>query len=103
MNHVFIGYRVASDRSWRDGHDLLSEMMLDDTERRIESTWTRRGWRTDSGGIASWKTRGCLYIVSVGSVGPMCQLGGGGDEEGAASSGRGEDWTDNVLLSGQRR
>ena len=90
---MFISYRVASDRRLaRRLHDLLSDMTLDDTDQKLrvylDQTRLEDGQRWDSGfmeGLAhSWVF---VPIVSVGSVGPMCQLGG--DEE---------DWTDNVLL-----
>ena len=56
-----------------------------------ENAGLEDGQRWDSGfmeGLANSSV--FVPIVSVGSVGPMCELGGG--EEG------GEDWTDNVLL-----
>ena len=88
---------MASDRQLaRRLHDLLSNMTLDDTEQKLrvylDQTRLEDGQRWDSGfmeGLAhSWVF---VPIVSVGSVGPMCQLGGG--EDGVK-----EDWTDNVLL-----
>ena len=95
---MFISYRVASDRQLaRRVCDLLTDMTLDDTGQKLrvylDQTRLEDGQRWDSGfmeGLAnSWVF---VPIVSVGSVGPMCQLGGGGGEGG------GEDWTDNVLL-----
>ena len=39
MRHVFISYRMASDRQLaRRLHDLLLEMTLDDTDQKREST-----------------------------------------------------------------
>ena len=95
-SHVFISYRVASDRQLaRRLYDLLTDMTLDDTGQKLrvylDQTRLEDGQRWDSGfmeGLANaWVF---VPIVSVGAVGPMCQLGGGGDG--------GEDWTDNVLL-----
>ena len=91
-SHVFISYRVASDRQLaRRLHDLLSVMTLEDTDQKLriylDQTRLEDGQRWDSGfmeGLAqSWVF---LPIVSVGSVSPMCSLG------------QEEDWTDNVLL-----
>ena len=91
-SHVFISYRVASDRQLaRQLHDLLSVMTLEDTDQKLriylDQTRLEDGQRWDSGfmeGLAqSWVF---LPVVSVGSVGPMCSLG------------QEEDWTDNVLL-----
>ena len=91
-SHVFISYRVASDRNLaRRLHDLLSAMTLQDTDQKLriylDQTRLEDGQRWDSGfmeGLANcWVF---LPIVSVGSVGPMCSLG------------QEEDWTDNVLL-----
>eukprot|EP01051_Picozoa_sp_SAG22_P005397 SAG22_NODE_319_length_12493_cov_33.326475_3_plen_404_part_00 len=96
MNHVFISYRVASDRQLaRRLYELLSDLTLEDTGQRLrvylDQTRLEDGQRWDSGfmeGLAhSWVF---VPIVSVGSVGSMCQLGGGSED--------GEDWTDNVLL-----
>jgi hypothetical protein len=98
MPHVFISYRVASDRQLaRRLYDLLTEMTLDDTDQKLrvylDQTRLEDGQRWDSGfmeGLANaWVF---VPIVSVGSVGPMCNLGGGAD------GGTGEDCTDNVLL-----
>ena len=94
-SHVFISYRVASDRQLaRRLYDLLSDMTLEDTGQKLrvylDQTRLEDGQRWDSGfmeGLAHSLV--FVPIVSVGSVGPMGQLGGG---EG------GEDWTDNVLL-----
>ena len=94
-SHIFISYRVASDRQLaRRLYDLLTEMTLDDTGQKLrvylDQTRLEDGQRWDSGfmeGLAnSWVF---VPVVSVGSVGPMCSLGGGES---------GEDWTDNVLL-----
>ena len=92
MTHVFISYRVASDRQLaRRLYDTLSEISIGETGQRIrvylDQTRLEDGQRWDSGfmqGLAnSWVF---VPIVSVGSVGPMVQLG------------QNEDWTDNVLL-----
>ena len=92
MTHVFISYRVASDRQLaRRLYDTLSELSIGETGQRIrvylDQTRLEDGQRWDSGfmqGLAnSWVF---VPIVSVGSVGPMVQLG------------QNEDWTDNVLL-----
>eukprot|EP01051_Picozoa_sp_SAG22_P001955 SAG22_NODE_82_length_21749_cov_10.719769_12_plen_401_part_00 len=95
-SHVFISYRVASDRQLaRRVYDLLTEMTLDDTDQKLrvylDQTRLEDGQRWDSGfmeGLANAMV--FVPIVSVGSVGPMRQLGGGGEA--------GEDWADNVLL-----
>ena len=96
-SHVFISYRVASDRQLaRRLYDLLSDMTLEDTGQKLrvylDQTRLEDGQRWDSGfmeGLANaWVF---VPIVSVGSVGPMCNLGG-------ADGGGEEDWTDNVLL-----
>ena len=104
---MFISYRVASDRRLaRRLHDLLSDMTLGDTDQKLrvylDQTRLEDGQRWDSGfmeGLAhSWVF---VPIVSVGSVGPMCQLGGGGGAGSSSVVGGGgdeEDWTDNVLL-----
>eukprot|EP01051_Picozoa_sp_SAG22_P007109 SAG22_NODE_489_length_9845_cov_5.954550_9_plen_401_part_00 len=94
-SHVFISYRVASDRQLaRRLYDLLTEMTLDDTDQKLrvylDQTRLEDGQRWDSGfmeGLANAMV--FVPIVSVGSVGPMRQLGGGEDAE---------DCTDNVLL-----
>ena len=92
MTHVFISYRVASDRQLaRRLHDALSELTLDETEQRLrvylDQTRLEDGHRWDAGfmeGLAnSWVF---VPILSAGAVGPMMQLG------------MDEDWTDNVLL-----
>jgi hypothetical protein len=92
MTHVFISYRVASDRQLaRRLYDALSELSIDETGQRmrvyLDQTRLEDGQRWDSGfmqGLAnSWVF---VPIVSVGSVGPMVRLG------------QHEDWTDNVLL-----
>ena len=92
MTHVFISYRVASDRQLaRRLYDTLSELSIGETGQRIrvylDQTRLEDGQRWDSGfmnGLAnSWVF---VPIVSVGSVEPMVQLG------------QHEDWTDNVLL-----
>jgi hypothetical protein len=92
MTHVFISYRVASDRQLaRRLYDALSELSIDETGQRmrvyLDQTRLEDGQRWDSGfmnGLAnSWVF---VPIVSAGSVGPMVQLG------------QHEDWTDNVLL-----
>ena len=97
MSHVFISYRVASDRQLaRRLYGLLSDMTLEDTDQKLrvylDQTRLEDGQRWDSGfmdGLAnSWVF---VPIVSVGSVGPMRKLAGGGGEGG-------EDWNDNVLL-----
>ena len=104
MNHVFISYRVASDRQLaRRVYDLLTEMMLEDTGQKLrvylDQTRLEDGQRWDSGfmeGLANaWVF---VPIVSVGSVSPMCSLGGGSEEDGGGGGGGEEDWTDNVLL-----
>jgi hypothetical protein len=92
MTHVFISYRVASDRQLaRRLYDTLSSISIDEEGQRLrvylDQTRLEDGQRWDSGfmeGLAnSWVF---VPIVSVGSVGPMAQLG------------ELEDWTDNVLL-----
>lgn len=92
--HLFsASYRVASDRQLaRRLHDLLSATTLEDTGQKLrvylDQTRLEDGQRWDSGfmeGLAhSWVF---VPIVSVGSVAPMCNLGGSGDDG---------DWTDNV-------
>jgi hypothetical protein len=92
MTHVFISYRVASDRQLaRRLYDALLELSIDETGQcmrvYLDQTRLEDGQRWDSGfmeGLAnSWVF---VPIVSVGSVGPMVQLG------------QEEDWVDNVLL-----
>jgi hypothetical protein len=92
MTHVFISYRVASDRQLaRQLYDMLSNISMDETGQRVrvylDQTRLEDGQRWDAGfmeGLAnSWVF---CPIVSVGSVAPMAQLG------------ELEDWTDNVLL-----
>ena len=98
MNHIFISYRVASDRQLaRRLYDLLTDIFDAGGYRPeaaglpgvLDQTRLEDGQRWDSGfmeGLANaWFF---VPIVSCGSVGPMCQLGG--EEE--------HDWTDNVLL-----
>merc|ERR1740117_1910425 len=84
MSHVFISYRVASDRQLaRRLYGLLSDMTLEDTDQKLrvylDQTRLEDGQRWDSGfmdGLAnSWVF---VPIVSVGSVGPMRNLAGGG-------------------------
>jgi hypothetical protein len=91
-SHVFISYRVASDRELaRRLYDALSAMTVDETGSKmrvyLDQTRLEDGQRWDSGfmeGLAqSWVF---IPIVSVGSVQPMTHLGAG------------EDWVDNVLL-----
>ena len=92
MSHCFISYRVASDRQLaRRMYDRLTDMTLADTDQKLrvylDQTRLEDGQRWDSGfmeGLANALV--FVLIVSVGSVGPMCQLGGD------------KDWTDNVLL-----
>ena len=93
-SHVFISYRVASDRDLaRRLYDALSAATLDETGQKLrvymylDQMRLEDGQRWDSGfmqGLAqSWVF---VPIVSVGSVQPMTQLS------------EGEDWCDNVLL-----
>ena len=91
-SHVFISYRVASDRDLaRRLYGALSAVTLDETGQKLrvylDQTRLEDGQRWDSGfmqGLAqSWVF---VPIVSVGSVQPMTQLS------------EGEDWCDNVLL-----
>ena len=91
-SHVFISYRVASDRDLaRRLYDALSAVTLDETGQKLrvylDQTRLEDGQRWDSGfmqGLSqSWVF---VPIVSVGSVQPMVQLN------------EGEDWCDNVLL-----
>ena len=91
-SHVFISYRVASDRELaRRLHDALSAVTLDETGQKLrvylDQVRLEDGQRWDSGFMAglaqSWVF---VPIVSVGSVQPMTQLS------------KGEDWCDNVLL-----
>ena len=91
-SHVFISYRVASDRDLAQRlHESLSALTLEETGQKLrvylDSTRLEDGQRWDSGfmeGLAkSWVF---VPIVSVGSVQPMMNLS------------EGEDWVDNVLL-----
>ena len=91
-SHVFISYRVASDRDLaRRLYDALSMITLDETGQKLrvylDQTRLEDGQRWDAGfmeGLAkSWVF---VPIVSVGSVGPM------------ATMSELEDWVDNVLL-----
>jgi hypothetical protein len=92
MTHVFISYRVASDRDLaRRLYEELSMRVLMETGQAVrvylDQVGLEDGQRWDSGfmeGLAnSWIF---VPIVSVGSVGPM------------ATMSELEDWTDNVLL-----
>ena len=88
-SHVFISYRVASDRQLaRRLYDLLIHINLEDTGQKLrvylDQTRLEDGQRWDSGfmeGLANASV--FVPIVSVGSVGPMCQLGG--DKGGTAA------------------
>merc|ERR1711969_212677 len=91
-SHVFISYRVASDRELaRRLYDELSAVTIEETGQKLrvylDQERLEDGQRWDSGfmeGLAkSWVF---VPIVSVGSVRPMTQLS---DES---------DWCDNVLL-----
>lgn len=79
-SHVFISYRVASDRVLaRRLYDTLSALTLDETGQKmrvyLDQTRLEDGQRWDRGfmeGLAkSWVF---VPIVSVGSVGPMAKL-----------------------------
>jgi hypothetical protein len=92
MTHVFISYRVASDRDLaRRLYDELSTRVLMETGQAVrvylDQVGLEDGQRWDSGfmeGLAnSWIF---VPIVSVGSVGPMVTMS------------EAEDWCDNVLL-----
>jgi hypothetical protein len=91
-SHVFISYRVASDRELaRRLHDSLSELTIEETGQKLrvylDATRLEDGARWDTGfmeGLAkSWVF---VPIVSVGCVQPMLGLS------------EVEDWCDNVLL-----
>ena len=91
-SHVFISYRVASDRDLaRRLHEELSAVTIEETGQKLRVYLDQQrledGQRWDSGfmeGLAkSWVF---VPIVSVGSVRPMTQLS------------EAEDWCDNVLL-----
>jgi hypothetical protein len=91
-SHVFISYRVASDRVLaRRLYDDLSAVTLDETGQKLrvylDQTRLEDGQRWDSGfmeGLAkSWVF---VPVVSVGSVSPM------------ATMSESQDWCDNVLL-----
>ena len=93
LSHVFISYRVASDRELaRRLHDSLSELTIEETGQKLrvylDATRLEDGQRWDTGfmeGLSkSWVF---VPIVSVGCVEPMMGLSDGG-----------EDWCDNVLL-----
>jgi hypothetical protein len=91
-SHVFISYRVASDRELaRRLHDSLSEFTIEETGQKLrvylDATRLEDGARWDTGfmeGLSkSWVF---VPIVSVGCVQPMLGLS------------EVEDWCDNVLL-----
>ena len=93
-SHVFISYRVASDRELaRRLYDELSALTIEETGQKLRVYLDQQrledGQRWDSGfmeGLAkSWVF---VPIVSVGSVRPMLELDAGSD------------WCDNVLRSG---
>ena len=92
-SHVFISYRVASDRELaRRLHDSLSELTIEETGQKLrvylDATRLEDGQRWDTGfmeGLSkSWVF---VPIVSVGCVEPMMGLSDGE-----------KDWCDNVLL-----
>jgi len=91
-SHVFISYRVASDRDLaRRLHDSLATLTIEETGQKVrvylDQTRLEDGQRWDSGfmeGLSkSWVF---VPIVSVGSVQPMMNLS------------TSDDWCDNVLL-----
>ena len=91
-SHVFISYRVASDRELaRRLHDSLSALTIEETGQKmrvyLDATRLEDGQRWDTGfmeGLSkSWVF---LPIVSAGCVQPMMGLSDV------------EDWCDNVLL-----
>ena len=91
-SHVFISYRVASDRELaRRLHDSLSALTIEETGQKLrvylDATRLEDGQRWDTGfmkGLSkSWVF---VPIVSVGCVQPMMALS------------EAEDWCDNVLL-----
>ena len=92
-SHVFISYRVASDRELaRQLHDQLSAVVLEETGGQrirvyLDQTRLEDGQRWDSGfmeGLSkSWVF---VPIVSVGALQPMMGMS------------EAEDWCDNVLL-----
>jgi hypothetical protein len=91
-SHVFISYRVASDRDLaRRLYDALSAITLDETGQKLrvylDQTRLEDGQRWDSG-FMEGLSRSWVFvpIVSMGSVQPMMGLDDG------------EDWCDNVLL-----
>eukprot|EP01051_Picozoa_sp_SAG22_P000978 SAG22_NODE_33_length_27588_cov_104.174652_9_plen_128_part_00 len=85
--HVFISYRTRSDRQLaRQLYDELSKLELGETGQKLrvylDQTRLEDGQRWDSGfmeGLAnSWVV---VPIVSVGSIGPMCELVGEGSDD----------------------
>ena len=91
-SHVFISYRVASDRELaRRLHDSLSTLTIEETGQKmrvyLDATRLEDGQRWDTGfmeGLSkSWVF---VPIVSAGCVQPMMGLS------------EAEDWCDNVLL-----
>jgi hypothetical protein len=91
-SHVFISYRVASDRELaRRLHDSLSALTIEETGQKmrvyLDATRLEDGQRWDTGfmeGLSkSWVF---VPIVSAGCVQPMMGLS------------EAEDWCDNVLL-----
>lgn len=93
-SHVFISYRVASDRDLaRRLYDSLSALTIEETGQKLrvylDATRLEDGKRWDSG-FMEGLSRSWVFvpIVSVGSVQPMMSLG----------LSEGEDWCDNVLL-----
>ncbi len=90
--HVFISYRVASDRELaRRLFDELSNMTLVDTGQKVrvylDQTKLEDGQRWDSGFMLGLsKSMVFVPLVSVGSVAPMVRLTDS------------DDWIDNVLL-----
>ena len=91
-SHVFISYRVASDRELaRRLHDSLSSLTIEETEQKmrvyLDATRLEDGQRWDTGfmeGLSkSWVF---VPIVSAGCVQPMMGLS------------EAQDWCDNVLL-----
>ena len=91
-SHVFISYRVASDRELaRRLYDELSALTIEETGQKLRVYLDQQrledGQRWDSG-FMEGLTKSWVFvpIVSVGSVRPMSQLTSA------------EDWCDNVLL-----
>jgi hypothetical protein len=91
-SHVFISYRVASDRELaRRLYDSLSKLTIEETGQKLrvylDATRLEDGQRWDTGfmeGLSkSWVF---VPVVSVGSLQPMMDLS------------EAEDWCDNVLL-----